>query len=40
MTPQIKSMIENLRLGKPVDSVKLRLIHARVLDKPVIFVST
>lgn len=37
MIPRIKRMVKRLSLGRPVESVKLRLIHTRVLDEPVTF---
>lgn len=37
MIPRIKRIHKRLRLGRPVESVELQLVHARVLDEPVIF---
>lgn len=37
MIPRIKRIQKRLRLGRPVESVRLQLVHARVLDEPVIF---
>lgn len=37
MIPRIKRIHKRLRLGRPVESVKLQLIHTRVLGAPVTF---
>lgn len=37
MIPRIKRLHKRLRLGRPVESVKLRLVHTRVLGDPVTF---
>ncbi|MDA7428832.1 FkbM family methyltransferase [Primorskyibacter aestuariivivens] len=37
MIPRIKRINKRLSLGRPVESVKLRLIHTRVLGEPVTF---
>ena len=37
MIPRINRLRKRLRLGRPVESVKLQLVHARVQDVPVTF---
>lgn len=37
MIPRIKRLNKRLRLGRPVESVSLQLVHTRVLDEPVTF---
>ena len=37
MIAAIKELHENLDAGQPVQSVNLRVIHAKVLDRPVVF---
>lgn len=37
MIPRIKRIQKRLRLGRPVESVSLQLVHARVQERPVIF---
>ncbi len=37
MTPQVEKILKRLRLGRPVQSVKLELTHARINDQRVIF---
>jgi len=37
MTPAIRKILKRLRLGRPVLSPKLTLVHARVMERPVTF---
>ncbi len=37
MTPQINRILKRLRLGRPVQSPRLKLTHARINDRRVIF---
>ncbi|WP_417526082.1 FkbM family methyltransferase [Marinovum sp.] len=37
MIPRIKRIEKRLRLGRPVESVELQLVHARVQERPVTF---
>ncbi len=37
MTPRVKKILKRLRLGRPVQSIRLELTHARINDRKVIF---
>ncbi len=37
MTPPVHRILKRLRQGRPVQSVGLNLVHARIMGKPVIF---